>query len=181
MSKRNTQLRQAFTPAEGRFTWQTESGGQIRSYTQETAKDEQQSLQIPRPLRERTNLLANECELRNSGEGSDKSALTQGATAKDTHDSFRHPELVSGSSQAASLEDMTPHQVRTKLAKRSLSPTILSPKGEEFHDRAHHEQSLSHLITSKKAAFTLAEVLITLAVIGIVAALTLPGLIQVCR
>ena len=34
------------------------------------------------------------------------------------------------------------------------------------------------LTTSKKAAFTLAEVLITLAVIGIVAALTLPGLIQ---
>ena len=39
-------------------------------------------------------------------------------------------------------------------------------------------QSLSHLITSQKAAFTLAEVLITLAVIGIVAAMTLPGLIQ---
>ena len=39
-------------------------------------------------------------------------------------------------------------------------------------------QSLSHLITSKAAAFTLAEVLITLAVIGIVAALTLPGLIK---
>ncbi len=59
-------------------------------------------------------------------------------------------------------------------------------------------QSLSHLITSQKAAFTLAEgrlactttqvaakaaftlaeVLITLAVIGVVAAMTLPGLIQ---
>ena len=39
-------------------------------------------------------------------------------------------------------------------------------------------KSASHLITSKAAAFTLAEVLITLAVIGIVAALTLPGLIQ---
>ncbi len=39
-------------------------------------------------------------------------------------------------------------------------------------------QSLSHLITSKAAAFTLAEVLITLAVIGIVAVLTLPNLIQ---
>ena len=39
-------------------------------------------------------------------------------------------------------------------------------------------QSLSHLITSQKVAFTLAEVLITLTVIGIVAALTLPGLIQ---
>ena len=39
-------------------------------------------------------------------------------------------------------------------------------------------KSASHLITSKAAAFTLAEVLITLAVIGIVAALTLPGLIK---
>ena len=39
-------------------------------------------------------------------------------------------------------------------------------------------KSASHLITSMAAAFTLAEVLITLAVIGIVAALTLPGLIQ---
>ena len=34
------------------------------------------------------------------------------------------------------------------------------------------------LITFKAAAFTLAEVLITLAIIGVVAALTLPGLIQ---
>ena len=39
-------------------------------------------------------------------------------------------------------------------------------------------QSLSHLITSKAAAFTLAEVLITLAVIGIVAVLTIPNLMQ---
>ena len=84
---------------------------QVQHDGKETAKGEQQSLQFPRPLRERTNLLANECELRNSGEGSCKSDKT----------------------------DMTPHQVGTKLAKRSLSPTILSPKGEEFHDRARHE------------------------------------------
>ena len=63
-------------------------------------------------------------------------------------------------------------------------------RGTKNYDVTHHKaaepktcnhlftQSLSHLITSKKAAFTLAEVLITLAVIGIVAALTLPGLIQ---
>ena len=38
-------------------------------------------------------------------------------------------------------------------------------------------QSLSYLITSKTAAFTLAEVLITLAVIGIVAAMTIPSLV----
>jgi prepilin-type N-terminal cleavage/methylation domain-containing protein len=38
--------------------------------------------------------------------------------------------------------------------------------------------SPSHLFTSKKAAFTLAEVLITLGIIGVVAALTLPSVIQ---
>ncbi len=163
-----------FAITEGRLVWQAKSGGQVRSYTSNVSEvsrvseaskmskqGEQQSLEFPRPLRERTNLLANECELRNSGEGSDKSALTHGETAKDANDSLRHPELVSGSHHAASLEDVTPHQVRTKLARRSLSPTILSRKGR-----------------GTCAAFTLAEVLITLAVIGVVAALTLPGLIQ---
>ena len=38
-------------------------------------------------------------------------------------------------------------------------------------------QSPNHLITFPKAAFTLAEVLITLAIIGIVAALTIPAII----
>ena len=59
-----------------------------------------------------------------------------------------------------------------------------------IHDKTRHEtakpasckflitQSLSHLITSQKAAFTLAEILITLAVIGIVAALTIPNLVM---
>ena len=38
--------------------------------------------------------------------------------------------------------------------------------------------SPSHLITSQKSAFTLAEVLITLAIIGVVAAMTIPTLIS---
>jgi prepilin-type N-terminal cleavage/methylation domain-containing protein len=38
--------------------------------------------------------------------------------------------------------------------------------------------SPSHLFTSKQAAFTLAEVLITLGIIGVVAAMTIPTLIQ---
>jgi len=38
--------------------------------------------------------------------------------------------------------------------------------------------SPSHLITSQKSAFTLAEVLITLAIIGVVAAMTIPTLMQ---
>ena len=47
-------------------------------------------------------------------------------------------------------------------------------------DSSNHliTQSPNHLITSKATAFTLAEVLITLAVIGVVAVLTLPNLIQ---
>ncbi len=131
-----------------------------------------------------------------------------------------------GSKRDFEVSQITPHQVWTKLAKRSLSPTILSPKGEGYDETRHKatgtnscnhlitqspvldllhahgdspkercssrlvpfairtryapsvRKSASHLITSKAAAFTLAEVLITLAVIGIVAALTLPGLIQ---
>lgn len=41
-----------------------------------------------------------------------------------------------------------------------------------------HLTHFTHLVTSQKAAFTLAEVLITLAIIGIVAAITIPSLIQ---
>ena len=153
----------------------------VRSYTLETAKGGQQSLHSFAPWGEGG---------RRPDEGADKSALTHGETAKDANDSLRHPELVSGSHHAASLEDVTPHQVRTKLAKRSLSPTILSPSGEELRDVTRHSATepknvkdltsyrLNVLTSSTKAAFTLAEVLITLAVIGIVAALTLPGLIQ---
>ena len=170
---------------------ETAKGGQVRSYTLGTAKEARSTEKNTlAPCGRGQNLLANECELRNSGEGSDKSALTHGETAKDANDSLRHPELVSGSHHAASLEDVTPHQVRTKLAKRSLSPTILSPSGEELRDVTRHSATepknvkdltsyrLNVLTSSTKAAFTLAEVLITLAVIGIVAALTLPGLIQ---
>ncbi len=57
-------------------------------------------------------------------------------------------------------ELLTPHQARLN-SRSSSSLAILSRKGRGM-----------------RAAFTLAEVLITLAVIGIVAALTLPGLIQ---
>ena len=160
-----------------------ETGRPACTTTLETAKEvrstEKNTLA---PCGRGQNLLANECELRNSGEGSDKNNVTEA----------------------------TPHQVRTKLAKRSLSPTILSPSGEELRDVTRHSATepknvkdltsyrLNVLTSSTKAAFTLAEgrpactttqvaakaaftlaeVLITLAVIGIVAALTLPGLIQ---
>ena len=174
--------------------------------TLETAKEVRSTVKNTlAPCGRGQNLLANECELRNSGEGSGKSALTHEGTAKEAHDSLRHPELVSGSHHTASLEDITPHQGRpactttleTAKEVRSTSSCSFAPWGEGdrrsdegLNDEPRHEaaepktcnhlitQSLSHLITSQRAAFTLAEVLITLAVIGIVAALTLPGLIQ---
>ena len=60
-------------------------------------------------------------------------------------------------------------------------PLFLKGGREKLVSEAHSKHlftySLINLLTSKKAAFTLAEVLITLAIIGIVAALTIPTLI----
>ena len=86
-----------------------------------------------------------------------------------------------------------PDEGLTKIGRLACTNTLETAKEARstiIHDETRHEaaepalckslvpQCPSALVTSKKAAFTLAEVLITLAVIGIVAALTLPGLIQ---
>ena len=61
-------------------------------------------------------------------------------------------------------------------------PLFLKGGREELVSEAHGKfvvpYCLSNLVSSKKAAFTLAEVLITLAIIGIVAAMTIPTLIS---
>ncbi len=49
--------------------------------------------------------------------------------------------------------------------------------GSEAHSKHLVPYCLSNLVSSKKIAFTLAEVLITLAIIGIVAAMTIPTLV----
>ena len=69
------------------------------------------------------NLLANECELRNSGEGADKSALTHEGTAKEVRSTSNCSFAPWGEGQdegsyKLDATGMTPHQVRTKLAKR---------------------------------------------------------------
>ncbi len=86
--------------------------------------------------------------------------------------------------------DITPHQGRPACtttqvsAKGGESPLLLKmTKTVTEAQRLINVKNLTSyrpnvLTSSTKAAFTLAEVLITLAVIGIVAALTLPGLIQ---
>ena len=55
-----------------------------------------------------------------------------------------------GSKRDFEVSQITPHQVWTKLAKRSLSPTILSPKGEGYDETRHKAtgtNSCNHLIT----------------------------------
>ena len=71
--------------------------------------------------------------------------------------SFRHPELDSGSIKIG--KDSCSEAGMTKISSNNLRPA-----GQTDN-------------TSRKAAFTLAEVLITLGIIGIVAAMTLPTLI----
>ena len=59
----------------------------------------------------------------------------------------------------------------------SLCKVLHDKYVSETHSKHLFTYSLINLLTSKKAAFTLAEVLITLAIIGIVAAMTIPTLV----
>ena len=59
-----------------------------------------------------------------------------------------------------------------------LRTSRLIPFAIRTHFVPSVRKSASALVTSKKVAFTLAEVLITLAIIGVVAVLTVPALIQ---
>ena len=122
-------------------------------------------------------------------------------TAKEVRSTIKNTLAPCGRGKGEGLNDGTRHEaaepknvkdltsyrpVLDLLHARRVSPVVLAHKPAQS---ARYPDSLTSfapsvrksanvLTTSKKAAFTLAEVLITLAVIGIVAALTLPGLIQ---
>ena len=121
-------------------------GGQIRSYTSKVSEvstvsevsnmskqGKQQSLHSLRPLGEGG---------RRPDEGADVVRSYTLETAKEVRSTSSCSFAPWGEGDRRSDEgsyqcdktDMTPHQVRTKLAKRSLSPTILSPSGEELRD-----------------------------------------------
>ena len=180
-------------------------GGQVRSYTSKVSEvstvsevsnmseqGEQQSLHSLLPLGEGG---------RRPDEGLKKTAECNGneILKQVQDDGTRHKAAEPASGKFLSWICST----LTETRLRSVAPagSFRSLSGlTSFRPSANPliTQSLSHLITSKKAAFTLAEgrpactttqvaakaaftlaeVLITLAVIGIVAAMTLPGLIQ---
>ncbi len=58
--------------------------------------------------------------------------------------------------------------------------TKINESTAQTHSRNNgtHRTHYTHLVTSPKAAFTLAETLITLAIIGVVAAITIPSLVK---
>ena len=87
-----------------------------------------------------------------------------------------HPELVSGT-QYKKFSFHFPHN---KEGARMLQPinNPVRPLTLALSRRARENQSA---ITNRKAAFTLAEVLITLGIIGLVAAMTLPSLVNKYR
>ncbi len=92
---------------------------------------------------------------------------TQSTIARNDH--TRHPELVSGSQMQESGESQIAQQVRDdKLHHRNFS---LAPWGEGVRRTGEGSRA------EGKCAFTLAEVLITIGVIGIVAAITMPTLV----
>ena len=103
--------------------------------------------------------------------------------------SYRHPELDSGSikigKDSGSEAGMTGtesniihRKVRSDEGNRM--PRTTFRQSDESQSLSMPVNSIRHLWQqkSRKAAFTMAEVLITLGIIGIVAAMTLPSLIQ---
>ena len=104
-----------------------------------------------------------------------------------TNSSFRHPELDSGSIKIG--KDSGSEAGMTGIESNILRPAIRSDESSRtLYTKSRHSdgsQSLSMPVNlilhfweqkSRKAAFTMAEVLITLGIIGIVASMTLPSL-----
>ena len=104
---------------------------------------------------------------------------------------YGHPELVSVSCgltpspafQAPSAQGRQGHTHRTAL-RFPLSPQVArgkirsvgNMKGNSFTDKVYSLFTTHHSL--RKTAFTLAEVLITLGIIGVVSAMTMPTLIE---
>ena len=175
-------FKQAFTLAEGRpactTTWETaqfngnEMLKQVQHDGKETAKGEQQSLHSLLPLGE---------DGHSPDEGADVVRSYTRETAKEVRSTVKNTLAPWGEGKGEGLKNVTPHEAAEPtsckfLITQSLSHLITSQK--TAFTLAEGRPACTTTQVAAKAAFTLAEVLIALAVIGIVAALTLPGLIQ---
>ena len=64
--------------------------------------------------------------------------------------------------------------IKSKILEKVVKRVQHDRSGSEAHSKHLVPYCLSNLVSSKKVAFTLAEILITLGIIGVVAALTIP-------
>ncbi len=86
--------------------------------------------------------------------------------------------LAEINTHVAHLSELSSHQ-GIELERGVSSITSIGKKNQNHSNETNlFTHSPIHLFTSKKVAFTLAEVLITLGIIGVVAALTMPVLIS---
>ncbi len=165
----NASTKYAFTLAEGRVdkvhfnTWKTAKGGQIQDIERE-GRLACTTTQAPAKAQRCQYVIASECE---AIQPIEKAGLEQQNTGlihvKNLFPYFPVLDLLHAhgdSPEERCSSRLVPFAIRTRFA-----PSVRKSANPLFP-------------CSKRVAFTLAEVLITLAVIGIVAALTLPGLIQ---
>ena len=109
-----------------------------------------------------------------TGEGWGEGSTFNSATAKQLQEPNNvtcHAEIISESSS---------HQAVTALENRQKLPLPTGEgwgEGSTFNSATTKQLQEPNNVTDKKVAFTLAEVLITLGIIGVVAALTLPALL----
>ncbi len=93
-----------------------------------------------------------------------------------------HPEVPEARQHSGSLCNFTGHPEAIAEGSQKVDEMLKQVQNDKYVSGAHSKHLFPYspitLFTSKKAAFTLAEVLITLALIGIVAAMTIPTLIQ---
>ena len=82
-----------------------------------------------------------------------------------------HEEIISNTQEYRSNR-------KEQLQMRTNNKINESTAQTHSRNNGTHHTHFTHLVTSPKAAFTLAEVLITLAIIGVVAAITIPSLVK---
>ncbi len=113
--------------------------------------------------------------VRRTGEGSHPDKIAQ--QVRNDSVSSLAPRRESGFAYGRSVASPDSEQIEHVIAEQFMRSSV---SVEQIQDRVRENKS-SAVISQKrggKAAFTLAEVLITLGIIGVVAAMTLPSLIQ---
>ncbi len=173
-SRKGRGMRAAFTLAEGRPACTTiqvaAKGGQVRSYTSKVSKVSTVSEVSKMSKQGEQQLLHSLLPMGEGGRRPDEGAdyvRSYMETAKEVRSTIIHDETRHEATEPASCKSLVPQCLSNLVPFRKTAFTL-----------AEGRPACTTTQVAAKAAFTLAEVLITLAVIGVVAVLTIPGLIK---